>query len=195
MIYGISAWNLHGTPSVAPSARSRAARRATSPSIDTDKSLKNVQPPPESVDHRPSILAIHHGAGVSRKYKKGRNMSSKARRRHEKEQDRAVAIMERTQQKVAKSKGQARNIHSRAKAWDEINKQIPAAARKSTEENSDEEEDQEESELDDEMNEAPEAKQAGGTTSATTTTAATAIATTGTVPIPLEMDEDHDGIL
>ncbi|KAI1489316.1 Alb1-domain-containing protein [Biscogniauxia mediterranea] len=172
----------------APSVRSRAARRATSPSIDTDKSLKNVQPPPESVDHRPSILAIHHGAGVSKKSKKGRGMSSKARKRYEKEQDRAVAIMERTQKKVAKSKGQARTIHSRAKAWDEINKQIPTTTRKSIEEISDEEEDQEESELDDEMNEAPEAKQAGGDDAA-------AAAVTGTVPIPLEIDEDHDGIL
>ncbi|KAI1633547.1 Alb1-domain-containing protein [Biscogniauxia mediterranea] len=174
----------------APSVRSRAVRRATSPSIDTDKSLKNVQPPPESVDHRPSILAIHHGAGVSKKSKKGRSMSSKARRRYEKEQDRAVAIMERTQKKVAKSKGQARTIHSRAKAWDEINKQIPTTARKSIEEISDEEGEQEDYELDDEMNEAPEAKQAGGAAAA-----AAAAAVTGTVPVPSEIGEDHDGIL
>ncbi|KAI1802270.1 Alb1-domain-containing protein [Daldinia bambusicola] len=109
----------------APSVHSRAARRATSPSIDTDKSLKNVQPPAESVDYRPSVLAIHQGAGVSKKIKKGRNMSSKARRRHEKGQDRAANIMERTEQKIAKSKGQARTIQSRRKAWDDINNQIP----------------------------------------------------------------------
>ncbi|KAI5924252.1 Alb1-domain-containing protein [Camillea tinctor] len=176
----------------ASSVRSRAARRATSPSIDTDKSLKNVQAPPESVDHRPSILAIHHGAGVSKKSKKGRNMSSKARRRHEKGQDRAVAIMERTQTKVAKSKGQARSIQSRAKSWDEINKHIPTTNQKLTDYNSDEEEGQEESELDDEMNEAPEAKQAGVPSAPPADVAATI---TGTVPILSEIDEDHDGIL
>ncbi|KAI1124512.1 Alb1-domain-containing protein [Nemania abortiva] len=109
----------------APSLNSRAARRATSPGIDTDKSLKNVQPPPESVDHRPSILALHHGAGVSKKQKKGRAMSSKARKRHEKAQDRAAAFMERTERKVALSKGQSRTIQGRRKMWEDINQSIP----------------------------------------------------------------------
>ncbi|KAJ2984870.1 hypothetical protein NUW58_g5830 [Xylaria curta] len=108
----------------APSLHSRAARRATSPGIDTDKSLKNVQPPPESVDHRPSILAIHQGAGVSKKQKKGRAMSSKARKRHEKAQDRAATIMERTEKKVALSKDQSRTIQGRRKVWEEINQKI-----------------------------------------------------------------------
>ncbi|KAI0407376.1 Alb1-domain-containing protein [Xylaria palmicola] len=106
----------------APSLHSRAARRATSPGIDTDKSLKNVQPPPESVDHRPSILAIHQGAGVSKKQKKGRAVSSKARKRQEKAQDRAAAIMERTEKKVSLSKDQSRAIQGRRKVWDEINR-------------------------------------------------------------------------
>ncbi|KAI1498492.1 Alb1-domain-containing protein [Biscogniauxia marginata] len=167
-----------------PSIRSRAARRATSPSIDTDKSLKNVQAPPESVDHRPSILSIHHGAGVSKKPKKGRNMSSKARKRHERGQDRAIAIIERTERKVAKSKGQARNIHSRRKAWDEVNKQLPTTTQKHTGGKSDSEEDQEESELDDEMNEAPGGKQLAGTT-----------AVVASEPMRPEIDEDNDGIL
>ncbi|KAI1391248.1 Alb1-domain-containing protein [Hypoxylon trugodes] len=134
----------------APSIHSRAARRATSPGIDTDKSLKNVQPPPESVDYRPSVLAIHNGAGITKKTKKSRNMSSKARRRHEKDQDRAAAIMERTEQKVAKSKGQARTIQSRRKTWDEVNDQIPTNKTKS-EGGAGGEDDQEVSELDEEM--------------------------------------------
>ncbi|GAP89082.1 putative microfibril-associated protein [Rosellinia necatrix] len=109
----------------APSLHSRAARRATSPGIDTDKSLKNVQPPPESVDHRPSVLAIHHAAGISKRQKKGRALSSKARKRHEKAQDRAAAILERTEKKVVLSKDQSRTLQSRRRAWDEINQQIP----------------------------------------------------------------------
>ncbi|KAF2964455.1 hypothetical protein GQX73_g9109 [Xylaria multiplex] len=112
----------------APSVHSRAARRATSPSIDTDKSLKNVQPPPKSADHRPSVLAIHHGAGISKKQKTGRAMSSKARKRFEKAQDRAVANMDRLEKKVALSKGQSRAIQGRRKAWEEINQDIPLSA-------------------------------------------------------------------
>ncbi|KAI1776017.1 Alb1-domain-containing protein [Hypoxylon cercidicola] len=136
----------------APSLHSRSARRATSPSIDTDKSLKNVQPPAESVDHRPSVLSIHHGAGVSKKTKKGRNLSSKARKRFEKGQDRAAAIMERTEHKVAKSKGQARTMQSRRKAWDDINNQIPSNKKKPQDEANDEEDAA--SELDEDMGDA-----------------------------------------
>ncbi|KAI1762991.1 Alb1-domain-containing protein [Hypoxylon sp. FL1150] len=134
----------------APSVHSRAARRATSPSIDTDKSLKIVQPPTESVDHRPSVLSIHHGAGVSKKTKKGRNISTKARKRLEKGQDRAAAIVERTEQKVAKSKDQSRTIQSRRKAWDDINSQIPANKKKAK----DEVNEDGTSELDDNMDDA-----------------------------------------
>ncbi|KAI1377459.1 Alb1-domain-containing protein [Hypoxylon crocopeplum] len=137
----------------APSIHSRAARRATSPGIDTDKSLKNVQPPAESADYRPSVLSIHQGAGVTKKVKKGRNMSTKARRKHEKEQDRAATILERTEKKVAKSKGQARTMQSRRKAWDDINNQVPAKKKKSQEVNGEEEE-EEVSDFDEEMDDA-----------------------------------------
>ncbi|RYO80552.1 hypothetical protein DL766_001095 [Monosporascus sp. MC13-8B] len=139
----------------APSKHSRSARRATSPSIDTDKSLKDVKPPAESINHRPSILAIHHGAGVSKKAKKARNLSSKARRRQEKAQDRAAAVIERTELKVAKSKGQARTIQTRRKAWDDINVQIPQSNKKSDRDQDGGEEDEDGgSELDNETGEA-----------------------------------------
>ncbi|KAI0129368.1 Alb1-domain-containing protein [Hypoxylon sp. NC0597] len=167
----------------APSIHSRAARRATSPSIDTDKSLKNVQPPADSADYRPSVLAIHQGAGVTKKTKKSKNMSSKARRRHEKGQDRAAAIIERTEQKIAKSKGQARTIQTRRKTWDEVNNQIPATKKTSRAESIDED-DQEESELDEEMNDAQVEKVTEGA------------ASTGKVPLQGTMEEEQDdGIL
>ncbi|KAL8371822.1 hypothetical protein RB595_001562 [Gaeumannomyces hyphopodioides] len=114
-----------------PSKHSRAARRATSPSIDTDKSLKNVKPPAESVNQRPAVLAAQHGAGVSKKPKKsGRKAvpSSRARRRHEKGMDRAEAVMDRTLSKIEKSKGQARTVQGRRKAWEDINTSTLAAA-------------------------------------------------------------------
>ncbi|RYP76861.1 hypothetical protein DL770_007144 [Monosporascus sp. CRB-9-2] len=166
----------------APSKHSRSARRATSPSIDTDKSLKDVRPPAESINHRPSILAIHHGAGVSKKAKKARNMSSKARRRQEKAQDRAAAVIERTELKAAKSKGQARTIQTRRKTWDDINVQIPQSKKKSDKDEDSEEEDDGDggSELDDVMGEAEEGTEKPQGNSAIE---------------PPTMDDDHDGIL
>ncbi|RYP48792.1 hypothetical protein DL768_005385 [Monosporascus sp. mg162] len=165
----------------APSKHSRSARRATSPSIDTDKSLKDVKPPGESINHRPSILAIHHGAGVSKKTKKSRNLSFKARRRQGKAQDRAAAVIERTERKVAKSKGQARTMQTRRKTWDDINVQIPKSKKKSDKDQDAEGEDEDSgSELDDEMGEAE-----GGTEKSQGNSAIE----------PPTMDEDHDGIL
>ncbi|KAI0969795.1 Alb1-domain-containing protein [Xylaria arbuscula] len=149
----------------APSIHSRAARRATSPGIDTDKSLKDVKPPPESVDNRPSVLAIHNGAGVSKKQKKGRALSSKARKRHEKAQDRAATIMERTEKKVTLSKNQSRAIQTRSKMWDEINKDIPLnksqAEQKGQVLGNGNDADGSESEFDDEMGEVAEEAGAG----------------------------------
>ncbi|KAH8888690.1 hypothetical protein GQ53DRAFT_843212 [Thozetella sp. PMI_491] len=106
-----------------PSIHSRAARRATSPGIDTDKSLKEVQPPPTSVNQRPAVLAAHHSGGVTKKTKPGRRsvLSSKARRRQEKGMDRAANVSDRTLQKVQRSKTQARSLDSRRRAWDEVN--------------------------------------------------------------------------
>lgn len=114
----------------APSKHSRAARRATSPSIDTDKSLKNVKPPAESINQRPAVLAAQHGAGVDKKKaRSGRKavLSSRARRRHEKGMDRAEAVMDRTLSKIEKSKGQARTVQGRRKAWEDINTSARAA--------------------------------------------------------------------
>jgi hypothetical protein len=103
---------------------SRAAKRASSPSIDTDKSLKNVKPPTETRTHRPSILAVHQGAGVSKKSKHGRKsvLSARAKRRQERGLDRAEAVMDKKEMKVEKSRGRARNVQQRAKAWEELNK-------------------------------------------------------------------------
>lgn len=137
------------------SKHSREARRATSPGIDTDKSLKNVKPPAESINQRPSILAIHQGAGVTKKTKRGRNLSSRARRRAEKGQDKAVAVMERKEKKIAKSKGSSRNIQYRRKAWEEINKTLPLDKQIAEPDYDDSEE--EVSEFDDDMDEVVEA--------------------------------------
>ncbi|KAK0635426.1 Alb1-domain-containing protein [Bombardia bombarda] len=108
-----------------PSAHSRAARRATSPGIDIDKSLKHVKPP-VAVESRPNVLAARLG-GVTKQKSHKPVMSSKAAKRHAKNMDRAEAIMDRTEKKVQKSKGQARTIQTRRKTWEEINKQAYGA--------------------------------------------------------------------
>lgn len=117
---------------IATSVHSRAAKRASSPSIDTDKSLKNVQLPTESKSHRPSVLAVHQSAGVTKKAKNGRKsvLSAKAKRRQERGMDRAEMVMDRTETKVKKSKGRARTVQERSKAWEELNKTVLAAAKK-----------------------------------------------------------------
>ncbi|KAK3378196.1 Alb1-domain-containing protein [Podospora didyma] len=111
------------SPLLGTSLHSRAARRATSPGIDTDKSLKHVKPPVDTTtDVRPAVLAAHHAAGITKKSKKA-VLSFKARRRQEKNMDKAEAVMDRTAKKVERSKGQAKVIFSRRRTWDEINKQ------------------------------------------------------------------------
>jgi hypothetical protein len=109
----------------APSLHSRAARRATSPGIDTDKSLKKLKPPTESIDSRPSVLA-HHGGGIKKKAKHGRKavLSTKARRRRDKAMDMAEAVLDRTATKIERSKGQSKVIKSRKQTWDDINKRL-----------------------------------------------------------------------
>ncbi|OAQ65360.1 ribosome biogenesis protein Alb1 [Pochonia chlamydosporia 170] len=109
-----------------PSKHSRAARRATSPSIDTDKSLKDIPLPKRNSEStfRPSVLAVHRSAGVSKKSKPVRKsrMTSKMRRRHEKGLEMAEAITERTGLKIEKSIGRAKNVQRRSRNWEDINK-------------------------------------------------------------------------
>ncbi|PFH59841.1 hypothetical protein XA68_11790 [Ophiocordyceps unilateralis] len=107
----------------APSIHSRAARRATSPSINTDKTLKET-PLPRSVTTRASVLAIHQSAGVQKKTRAGRKsrMSTKARRRHDKGLEMAEAVGDRTAAKTSRSLGRARVARDRRKPWDHVNK-------------------------------------------------------------------------
>ncbi|KAG0648838.1 hypothetical protein D0Z07_4866 [Hyphodiscus hymeniophilus] len=147
------------------SVHSRAAKRASSPSIDTDKSLKNVKPPTTPGRERPSVLAVHQGSGVSKKSKNGRRsvLSARAKRRQEKGMDMAEAIMDKKEKKIEKSKGRARTVQERAKAWEDLNKKILAkkAAQEALEkENLAHEDDEEEMEVEEEdaTNVAPAAE-------------------------------------
>ncbi|KAH6724322.1 Alb1-domain-containing protein [Leptodontidium sp. MPI-SDFR-AT-0119] len=110
------------------SVHSRAAKRASSPGIDLDKSLKDLKPPPTTKNQRASVLAIHQGAGISKKSKNGRKsvLSAKAKRRQEKGLDRAEAVIDKKEIKIEKSKDRARTVQERAKNWEELNKKMLA---------------------------------------------------------------------
>ncbi|EJP67128.1 hypothetical protein CRV24_001740 [Beauveria bassiana] len=109
-----------------PSKRSRAARRATSPSIDTDKSLKTAAPPARGKPtERPSVLAVHHAAGVQKRTSQRKaRVSAKARRRREKGMEMAEAVLERTSSKVKRSWDRQRTVDKRRQGWDAINKDV-----------------------------------------------------------------------
>lgn len=83
---------------------------------------------PKRSDVRPSVLAVHHAAGVSKKSKPPRKsrMSSKMRRRHEKGLEMAEAVTERTGKKIERSISRAQAVQKRSRAWDDVNKDVQA---------------------------------------------------------------------
>ena len=91
----------HRSP--ATSIHSRAAKRASSPSLNLDKSLTSIKAPAESSSHRPSVLSVHNGAGITKRKGKGKPMSRQQRWRQENRSERAEAVMDKTEKKVEKS--------------------------------------------------------------------------------------------
>ncbi|PON24594.1 hypothetical protein TGAM01_v206524 [Trichoderma gamsii] len=178
------------TQKTAPSRRSRAARRATSPSINTDKSLKNASLPDSSSSAapRPSVLAARHNAGVTKKVRRGRAVSAKGRRRQEKGLEMAEAIVERTSKKLEKSFSRARVVQSRAKKWDDINKDAQKSKENAfavlMQEGDEEDKEEREWETDEEMDGENAVKAAD----------AAAAAVQPTVAAPM-LDDDDDEIL
>ncbi|TQS35901.1 hypothetical protein Golomagni_03664 [Golovinomyces magnicellulatus] len=108
------------------SVHSRAAKRASSPGINLDKSLKEIKPPSSSQKIRPSILLDRRSAGIMKKSKGGRKavLSAKVKRRQEKGLDRAVAVMDRTIKKVERSKDKAKIGQERSMKWEDLNKKM-----------------------------------------------------------------------
>ena len=92
------------------SIHSRAARRATSPSINLDKSLKNVQLPS---DDRSKVLLVHQGAGITKRKGKGKALSRQKRIRREKGSQRAEAVMDQMEKKVERVIVKGRTVKER----------------------------------------------------------------------------------
>ncbi|MCJ1224297.1 hypothetical protein MMC12_000942 [Toensbergia leucococca] len=112
------------------SLHSRSAKRASSPSINLDKSLTSIKAPAESLDHRPSILLIHKGAGVTKRKAKGKPLSRQQKRRHEKGVGRAEAVLDKTERKVQRSAVREKVVKERGVAWEEVNGKAALGTRK-----------------------------------------------------------------
>ena len=94
------------------SDKSRAARRAASPSLDLDKSITSLKAPVGATDYNPKILGASP-AGVSKN--KGQKRMTRAQRlRHEKGMDRAENNVEMLQQKRVKSVAKEKRTKDRA---------------------------------------------------------------------------------
>ncbi|KAL4920574.1 ribosome biogenesis protein Alb1 [Aspergillus aurantiobrunneus] len=95
------------------SKHSRAARRAASPSLDLDKSLTSLPRAEDTVMQRESVLADRAKAGVSKKQTKPKAKSRAQRLRQQKGMDRAEAVLDQLEIKVAKSNNRAKTVKSR----------------------------------------------------------------------------------
>ncbi|KAH8705359.1 Alb1-domain-containing protein [Talaromyces proteolyticus] len=102
------------------SLNSRAARRETSPSADVDKSLRSM-PRIEASSKSPAIHAVHASAGISKKKSKTKAISRAQRLRQQKNIERAEAVLDQLENKVAKSAGRAKIVKARSAQWEDLN--------------------------------------------------------------------------
>lgn len=103
-----------------PTIHSRAARRAVSPSIDIDKSIKTTRR--DSADHsivKPHVLAAQN-AGITKK-SKSKPIKRQQRLRRLKGVEKAESAVDKLEVKVQKSVGREKKVRERRKGWEEVN--------------------------------------------------------------------------
>ncbi|KAF2873848.1 Alb1-domain-containing protein, partial [Massariosphaeria phaeospora] len=103
---------------------SRAARRAASPSIDIDKSLKSKAPDSTSparaaAKPKPHVLAAK-SAGITKK-SKSKPLKRQQRVRQLRAIDKAADTMDKMELKVQRSTGKDKKVRERKKGWEEVN--------------------------------------------------------------------------
>lgn len=108
------------------SSKSRAGRRAKSPSADPEKSLKAAPEEYDLPEQDLSVLSARSGAGIVKKSKKQKPLSRQQRLRKEKGMARADIVTEKLEKKVDVSRKKGKLIKERAAAWEELNS-APAA--------------------------------------------------------------------
>ncbi|KIW33524.1 hypothetical protein, variant 2 [Cladophialophora immunda] len=128
--------------------RSRASKRATSPSIDVDKSIRDA---PRASDATP-ILAARPNSGVTKAKRKQKPLSRGQRRRHEKGLARAEKVQDQFERKIEDASHRLKKRRERKGMWDEVNgtnkfDRLKAALGDEADQNEDEWEDMEETKL------------------------------------------------
>ncbi|CAL5870859.1 uncharacterized protein PFLUO_LOCUS5100 [Penicillium psychrofluorescens] len=104
------------------SQHSRAARRAASPSLDLDKSLRTLPRAESPTGQHSSVLSERANSGVQKRQKKGKNVSKAQRLRQQKGLERAEAVVDQMQVKLAKSANRQKTINSRRADWEDTNR-------------------------------------------------------------------------
>ncbi|OCL03907.1 hypothetical protein AOQ84DRAFT_442390 [Glonium stellatum] len=108
----------------ATTPHSRAARRAASPSLNLDKSLKTLPRPSSPTTSKPTpkphVLAAQP-TGIAKRNPKSKPLKRQQRLRQIKGMERAADVMEKLEVKMQKSVGREKRVRERRKAWDELN--------------------------------------------------------------------------
>ncbi|KAJ5558807.1 hypothetical protein N7535_009312 [Penicillium sp. DV-2018c] len=102
--------------------RSRAARRAASPSLDLDKSVTSLPRAESPTAQRPSIIAERANAGVQKKQKKNDKLRRAQRLRQQQAMDRAEAVLDQLEIKKAKSLARGKTVNARRADWEDTNR-------------------------------------------------------------------------
>jgi hypothetical protein len=104
---------------LAANPRSRVSKRATSPSIDLDKSLKSI---PRNDEFSQPALAPRPGVGITKRKSKRGNAKTRGQKiRQERGLQRAEAVMDQMEKKVEGAKQREGRRRERRKVWEEVN--------------------------------------------------------------------------
>lgn len=108
--------------------RSRAAKRASSPSLNLDKTLTEVS---RASDATP-VLGVrpHASNGIQKSKKKAKPLKRGQRARQEKGLARAEAVLDQLEKKKAVSQVKVKKVRSRRALWEEINDEAIEEKRK-----------------------------------------------------------------
>ncbi|OGE58001.1 hypothetical protein PENARI_c001G11992 [Penicillium arizonense] len=122
------------------STRSRAARRAASPSLDLDKSVTSLPRAESPAAQRPSVLTDRRNSGIQKKNKNDKKLSRAQRLRQQKGMDRAEAVLDQMEIKKAKSLARGKIVNNRRADWEDTNRNSTLFTALQQQENEDEDE-------------------------------------------------------
>ncbi|TKA42123.1 hypothetical protein B0A54_07210 [Friedmanniomyces endolithicus] len=110
------------------SFRSRAARRGASPPAKDSA----VKPSAKETDYKPWLHNAQN-AGITKK-QKAKPLKRQQKVRQQRAMEKADAVVDKLERKVADSKARSKRIQSRAKAWEELNAQSTAVKKTAADE-------------------------------------------------------------